>query len=105
SMDVGTAYEIGEMVHAQKTVVGYYDEKIYHLQYEAHSEYARRPIEDLAPYSEGLPQNSSLYFRNLKIPDNLMVIMATLSSEEEGIQIPTSSWEALFVLKSKLDTK
>ena len=101
SMDVGTAYEIGEMVQAQKTVVGYYDEKIYHLQYESHFNQTK-----LYPSSgEDLISNErALSFRDLEVPDNLMVVMATLSSTEE-IQFPTSSWEALFVLKSKLDSK
>ena len=100
SMDVGTAYEIGEMVRAKKTVVGYYDEKIYHLQYEdsvATQKNYSSP-EDL------VYEHKSFSFRYLEIPDNLMVLIATLSSNEE-IQVPSSSWEALFVLKTKLDSR
>ncbi|MCZ0933321.1 MAG: nucleoside 2-deoxyribosyltransferase, partial [Oligoflexia bacterium] len=100
SMDVGTAYEIGEMVQAQKTVVGYYDEKIYHSHYS--EEVVRR---DFTPSSEDASYNQEdLILEPLEIPDNLMVFMATLSPQEE-IKIPSSSWEALFVLKAKLDTK
>ena len=100
SMDVGTAYEIGEMVQAQKTVVGYYDEKIYHAHYK--EEIVKR---NLPPSSTDANHNrEGLILEPLKIPDNLMVFMATLSSQEE-IKIPSSSWEALFVLKAKLDSK
>ena len=100
SMDVGTAYEIGEMVQAKKTVVGYYDKSIYHLQYET-------DITEQKIYSspEDLVYEHQDFSRGyLKIPDNLMVLMATLSSNEE-IQFPASSWEALFVLKAKWDSK
>ena len=98
SMDVGTAYEIGEMVHAQKTVVGYYDEKIYHLHYQEEITTTQEP----ESYTEAINYKAQT-LRKLEIPDNLLVIMATLSSEH--IQVPSSSWEALFVLKSKLDNK
>ena len=103
SMDVGTAYEIGEMVQAKKTVVGYYDDKIYHL-HETHTEYKRDLNKaNSSAYIEGHdPVNRLL--EEIKAPDNLMVIMATLSPHET-VKIPTSSWEALFVLKSKLDNR
>ena len=98
SMDVGTAYEIGEMVQAKKTVVGYYDEKIYHFQSEeSFTQYQ-------FPHQQDLNHNQAHISEHLNFPDNLMVIMATVSEDEE-FKIPLSSWEALNVLKSKLDSK
>ena len=99
SMDVGTAYEIGEMVHAKKTVVGYYDEKSYHFE----------ETEDMTHYNAFLHPGVNNYnqeniLEHLEVPDNLMVIMSTVSNYQD-FKVPLSSWEALQVLKVKLDSK
>ena len=106
SMDVGTAYDVGAMAQAQKTVIGYYNENIYHLYSDGNEELEKESsdsAEDFLFYKDRYVYGQkALLSGNLKMPDHLMVVTETLFSNWK-IQTPSSSWEALFALKSKLD--
>ena len=99
SMDVGTAYQMGEMIKDNKPVIGYYNTHIYNLQYDKFME--DEIVGDPAKLIYTEEYNP---YRELKIPDNLMVFISTLSSQGQKVEIPSSSWEALFILKSKFSS-
>ena len=105
-MDGGTAFEMGYMTAQKKIVVGYYDETPYFDKPQKNRAYTIKVEEEIGPLHKG-PLNLTYDKNNLlvepfEMPDNLMMVSPTLGKNNK-LQIADSSWQALFVLKKRLD--
>ena len=104
-MDGGTAFEMGYMSAQGKPVIGYYEEKPYFDNPKQNRAYTEKVTEDLGGLEKRenfLYDNKGLSVESFGMSDNLMMVASTLS-DKETIHIAESSWEALFLLKKKLD--
>lgn len=106
-MDGGTAFEMGYMTAQGKVIVGYYDERPYFDNYKSNRHYKKKVKEEIGELTKKPPYNlmydkNNLLVEPFEMPDNLMMIVPTLTPEE-NLNIADSSWEALFCLKEKLD--
>ena len=106
-MDGGTAYEMGYMTAQGKVIVGYYDEKPYFDNYQMNRPYTQKVTEDMGELTKKGPYNltydkDNFLVEPFQMPDNLMMLVPTLNSAGK-LNIASSSWEALFCLKEKLD--
>lgn len=111
-MDGGTAFEMGYMQAQGKVLVGYYDERPYFDNYKPNRPYTKKVEEEIGKITtksvESLPllhyDKNNLLVEPFEMPDNLMMVVPTLSDDGK-LNIPNSSWKALFVVKEKLDQK
>ena len=117
-MDGGTAFEMGYMVKSKKFIVGYYDERPYYDNHKPNRLYQDKIVEHMGgkelkkvTLNDRLHinyDNDRLHAESFQMPDNLMMV-APASSVLSGQRpptdwnIPSSSWDALFVLKERID--
>lgn len=106
-MDGGTAYEMGYMTAQKKVIVGYYDERPYFNNYKTNRSYTEKVEEEVGKVTKKGTLNlnydkDNLLVEPFKMPDNLMMVVPTLTPDG-NLNIPDSSWKALFCLKEKLD--
>ena len=105
-MDGGTAFEIGYMSAQKKLVVGYYDENPYYEKPKANRLYLTKVEEEMGVVlkeKKSLGKDKNGHFADFyEMPENPMMLVPTLTPDGK-LNIPDSSWGALFVLKEKFD--